>query len=287
MGQGIDQGHRDVTNSPGPDPSGWAGRLTTACPRRHFGGPYLPVVLSSAMALLIYPSAEANGADTVVYRNDFDAKPGSSFPEWSSSRITHSSRTRPPKSGSLEPQPVTNVESPKGKRRFLGEFGGPRIDPTARTGVRQTVRLKLDKLPAHSEVTVSFDLLILRSWDGSSPQYGPDRFSLKVEGGPTLLDTTFSNNPKLDSDKSFQDYPRRGSLPQSGAATVKTLGYGYFGDSVYHMSFTFPHATDSLTLEFASDLFEGKGTEDESWGLDDVKVSVNVGEGPKRTSAGQ
>jgi hypothetical protein len=27
-------------------------------------------------------------------------------------------------------------------------------------------------------------------------------------------------------------------------------------------------------LEFSSDLFEGKGTEDEAWGLDDVKVTV-------------
>jgi hypothetical protein len=113
----------------------------------------------------------------VVYRNDFDARPGASFPEWSSSRITYSSRTRPPRSATLAPQAVTNVESPKGRGRFLGEFGGPRVDPTARTQIRQALR---------------------------------------------------------------------------------------------------------LGLEFASDLFEGKGTDDESWGLDNVRVSI--GEGKRNTA---
>jgi LmbE family N-acetylglucosaminyl deacetylase len=233
-----------------------------------------------AVVALAFGVRTADGADTIVYANDFNAKPGSTFPGWSTSPITSTSRTRPPSSGELGPQAVTNVESPRGRRRFLGEFGGPRVDPTARTAVRQTVRLELHDLPAHAEATVSFDLLVLKSWDGSSPQYGPDRWSLKVVGGPTLLDTTFSNNPKLDTDKSFQDYPRRGSPPQSGAAAVKTLGYGFFGDSVYHLTFTFPHTAGSMTLEFASDLFEGKGTEDESWGLDDVTVKVSPGKGP-------
>jgi hypothetical protein len=136
-------------------------------------------------------------------------------------------------------------------------------------------------------VTASFDLLVLKSWDGSSPQYGPDRWSLRVEGGPTLLDTTFSNNPKLDTDKSFQDYPRPGSPPQAGAAAVKALGYGFFGDSTYHLTFRFPHTADSLALEFASDLFEGKGTGDESWGLDDVRVSVDAGESPGPAGRGR
>jgi hypothetical protein len=125
-------------------------------------------------------------------------------------------------------------------------------------------------------VTVRFELLILKSWDGNSPQYGPDRLSVRVAGGPTLLDTTFSNNPKVETDRSFQDYPRPQSPPQTGAASVKTLGYDFFGDSTYRLHLTFPHAADSLTLEFSSDLFEGKGTDDEAWGLDDVTISIDA-----------
>ena len=55
---------------------------------------------------------------------------------------------------------------------------------------------------------------------------------------------------------------------------MRTLGYTFFGDSIYHLSFTFPHSADLLSSDFASDLFEGKGTKDESWGLDNVTVRV-------------
>jgi hypothetical protein len=233
-----------------------------------------------ATMFLTSSSPDAFGADQVIYVNGFEAKPGSAFPEWSSSKVTYNSDLLPPWSGSVDAPAVTNAESPNRKRRFLGEFGGPRLDRTARTRVRQTIRLKLDKLPRHTKATVRFDLLILKSWDGSSPQYGPDRWALKVVGGPTLLETTFSNNPKVTTDKSFQDYPKPLSRPQQGAAAVQALGYKFFGDSTYKLSFTFPHAAESLVLEFSSDLYEGKGAEDESWGLDDVTVSVEDEGGP-------
>jgi hypothetical protein len=229
------------------------------------------VVLAATLA--------AHSAETVVYREDFNANPGAAFPAWSSMLITYESRVDPANRGMVHPPAITNVESPRGGRRFLGEFGGPRLDPTARTRVRQAVRLKLEKLPPHTRVTVRFDLLVLKSWDGSSPRYGPDRWSVRVVDGPTLLDTTFSNNPKLDTDQSFQDYPTKRSRPHAGASAGGTLGYTFFGDSTYHLEFTVPHAADALTLEFAGDLFEGKGTDDESWGLDDVQVSVGVADG--------
>jgi hypothetical protein len=63
---------------------------------------------------------------------------------------------------------------------------------------------------------------------------------------------------------------------------VNTLGYDFFGDSTYHLEFRFPHAADSLELEFASDLFEGKGNGDESWGLDHLRVTVSSEPAPSR-----
>jgi hypothetical protein len=100
-------------------------------------------------------------------------------------------------------------------------------------------------------LTLSFDLYILKSWDGNSPTYGPDRWSVAVEGGPTLLATTFSNNFKTATDSSFQDYPVANSAPQTGAAAVNVLGYGFwFGDAVYHFSFTFAHTGGSAGIVF-------------------------------------
>ena len=129
---------------------------------------------------------------------------------------------------------------------------------------------------------MAFDLYVLKSWDGNSRPYGPDRFMVRVAGGPVLLDTTFSNNPKVREDGSYQSYPgssgeAASNLPQTGAHAIGILGYSnFFKDSVYHVSFAFPHTESTLTLEFSSSLFEGKGTADESWGLDNVVVSADV-----------
>jgi hypothetical protein len=247
---------------------------TSVSPDQRTTHPPTYILLLSLLSTLAAIPTWAEGPDTVVYKNNFDMKPGSSFPGWSSSRITFSSRFQPPGNGFLRAPKVSNVESPNGRRRFLGDFGGPRIDPTARTRVQQTIKLSLDKLASHSEMTVAFDLLILRSWDGNSPQYGPDRWRLSVADGPTLLDATFSNNPKLETDKSFQDYPRPHSRPHTAATAVDSLGYDFFGDSTYHFEFTFPHEKNAVVLEFSSDLFEGKGAGDEGWGLDNVRVVV-------------
>jgi hypothetical protein len=123
---------------------------------------------------------------------------------------------------------------------------------------------------------LEFDLYILKSWDGNNPNYGPDRWSLRVRRGPTLLDTTFSNNfKKGDYDLSLQDYPTPGSAPQSGREALNTMGYKFFGDSIYHLTFRFAHTGETLLLDFSSSLFEGKGTADESWGLDNVRVSAD------------
>ncbi len=208
--------------------------------------------------------------ETVVYAEGFEAPVGSSFPEWTAMGHDYTSDEM---HGSGV-QPVTNVAAPNGER-FLGEFGGPQI-VSGRPFVRVTdgVKLTLDHLPPHASATLSFDLLILKSWDGNSPQYGPDRFQLRVAGGATLLDTSFSNNKKTATEGSFQDYPTPGSAPQTGAAAVDRLGYRFFGDSIYPLRFTFPHAAETLVLEFTSDMYEGKGTEDESWGLDNLRVSV-------------
>jgi hypothetical protein len=240
---------------------------------------YPSAIKSATFSVMLIFLAGRCSAD-VAYSNNFNAAPGSSFPEWTSSSITYVSSASPPGSGTLAPQTMTNVQSPNGAQRFLGEFGGPQIgqpnDPGYNhTRVDQTITLTLSGLPAHRSAEVKFDLYVLKSWDGNSAAYGPDRWSLSVAGGPTLLDTTFSNNPKTSTDGSFQNYPVVNSDPWTGAAAVGTLGYdSFFKDSIYHFDYTFDHSDSTLTLNFHSSLFEGKGTADESWGLDNVQVNV-------------
>jgi len=242
------------------------------------------VSLQGAILLLgIAVGAGGIRADVLVYDNDFNFQAGSTFSEWLSSPITYFNTSTPKDGTQIDAPAVTNVESPNGKEHYLGPFGGPRLaDDTKdfnRTRVEQTISLKLARLPEHKSITVAFDLYILNSWDGNNANYGPDRWKLAVADGPTLLETTFSNNPKTGAyDLSNQDFPRKNSKFQMNAAAVNTLGSKFFGDAIYSLKYTFNHSADELELRFSSDLFEGKGTDDEGWRLDNVQVTANENE---------
>lgn len=67
----------------------------------------------------------------------------------------------------------------------------------------------------------------------------------------------------------------------TGAAEVNTLGYKFYRgsyqlleamDSVYRFEFTVPHIDDSVQFDFRS--FGLQGLKDESWGLDNVRVTA-------------
>ena len=180
----------------------------------------------------------------LVYSNDFEGGVGA---EWSS---------------------AMTETTPVGSRGFLGQFDN------------STITLTL-ALPTHTRVRVSFDLYILQSWDGNDTEFGPDIWELTVEGGPTLIHTTFTNAfaSELLFRQAYPDAFPGGDHPGlTGAAESDTLGYenvaGYDGasDSVYALSFTFLHSGSPLILHFAGSGLEGIG--DESWGLDNVRIDV-------------
>lgn len=136
--------------------------------------------------------------------------------------------------------------TPAGQRRFLGQFGN------------ETVTLALQNLPNHAQVRVSFNLMIIRSWDGVDSSYGPDLWALSVRSGPGLIRTTFDNNyftPQVNTHRQSypREYPDGSSMPQTEATETNTLGY-YQGDAkcdaVYRLTFTFDHSDPTLTLDF-------------------------------------
>jgi hypothetical protein len=102
------------------------------------------------------------GAQTaaVIYSNDFESVAG---PEWS-----------------VQTKSVTPLEG----RKFLGEFGN------------ETVSVTLTNLPAHTNLHVSFDLILLRSWDGNGATGGPEVFDFRLAGSSTaLLHRNFRTTP--------------------------------------------------------------------------------------------
>ncbi len=191
-----------------------------------------------------------------VYFNDFESAAGT---EWSR-------RTRD--------------LTPVGARRFLGQFGN------------QTVRLTLNDLPNHNQVGISFDLFIIRTWDGYAtghPEWGPEKWQLDITDGPVLINTNFSTSDGRFGILVFnQAYPGafgQGNYPpHTGASEINSLGYTfYIGEpvnrlmefsSVYHLSFAFPHTGNQIQFNFTGSGLQGLN--DESWGLDNVSVTCDI-----------
>lgn len=205
-----------------------------------------------------------------VYKSDFNSAGQRIEPAW----------TTLPTPGA-ENAPLRISSTPRGNQRFLGEFGS------------QAVRLKLENLPSHHEMAVTFDLYIIRSWDGSDSNYGPDIWSLGLVGGPELLRTTFANtNSARSADKPLDhyknlktqaypgEYPLAHNQLCTSAARINSLGYRstLFGkycdmDAVYKIKYTFPHTAADAVLNFQAQGLESLANE--SWGLANIEVSVD------------
>ncbi len=172
--------------------------------------------------------------------------------------------------------------TPLGQRGFLGPFADA-----------DAVQLELSDLPSHTQVTVSFDLFVIGSWDGNDLTEGDDRWKFDAAGVGTLLDTTFSNVSNYLGNTYNQSYPDMtgggNHPPRTGSSEVNTLGYDAADparlpgdsqfvamDAVYRLSFTFAHATTDLTLDFVALLEDQLGDDFEEWGLDNIVVSVPI-----------
>lgn len=188
-----------------------------------------------------------------LYYNDFETSAGT---EWSAQTLD-----------------VT----PIGARQFLGQFGN------------ESVTLHLKNLPPHRSVRISFELFVIRSWDGSNrfgSNEGPDLWELILDDSRTLIRTSFDNHtPPLYAAPERQTFPAaygQGWHPaQSGAAEKNTLGYyedidsELPSDSVYAMTVDCVHDSCDLSLTF-SGLCQPMPAHllDESWGLDNVVIEL-------------
>ena len=153
----------------------------------------------------------------------------------------------------------TNIDATPSGRKFLGQFAD------------DSVTLTLTGLPAHLSVSVSFDLYLIESTGENEEHF----FELSIDGGPVLMTTSFDHNPA--STQAYPDnYPGGGYPGQTGAAEVDTLGYIPNGDMVYsfpdpNRSFTFTHTNSTVVVRFS-----GSGSAGQSWGLDNVCITLGL-----------
>jgi hypothetical protein len=190
--------------------------------------------------------------------------------------------------------------APNGKTKFLGQFW------------TEAVQMKLNDLPSHKNVAVSFDLYVINTWQGLDPKdaSGPDEWGLlqgelnpsslelgkrasppfNVLLGSALVYTTFSNvepfrqnyacgNVRFVSPTCYSGDEQA----TFGAAALNSLGYNTFPtlpvkDAVYRIRLAFAHDKSDLILTFFGNLKEGlapnKNIGNEGWGLDNVRIDV-------------
>lgn len=196
-----------------------------------------------------------------IYTNNFDtASPGPAF--WSAYPIT---------------------TSPNGTQTFLGEFSNgdirftyPDTEPTG-----------------HHMIKVSFDLYIIRSWDGNKTRnnagqlVGEDRWQFRLlnaadQVSRTYVDTTFTNYVEPRFKLFRQSYP--GSFPgnpltsdnlgKTGSVMQNSMGYQFVGprDSTYHFVYYIPHTDQTVKLSFNALGLQVVG--DESWGIDNFELRL-------------
>jgi hypothetical protein len=165
----------------------------------------------------------------------------------------------------LEWSPALTSTTPSG-RVFLGEFGN------------DEVTLALVCLPPHQWISLAVDVYVIRSWDGNQATrggpVGPDIWRLKEMDGPAEWRTNFTNWD--DFRQAYPGvYPGGDYAAHTGARERDTLGYRLAGepmDAVYRLEGTIPHTGPSLAVSFAA--LGLQALADESWGLDNVQVSV-------------
>lgn len=127
--------------------------------------------------------------------------------------------------------------------------------------------LTLAGLPAHTQLTLSFDLYLFQTWDGNNTTYGPDYFSISSSAAPIAGSWTFTNH-QLQGQSYPQATPTEnyGGLGNPGATYVYR-GLGPTGD---HSFWTAAHTDGGFSVTFAGPTTQN----DEWWGIDNVSVTV-------------
>ncbi len=147
--------------------------------------------------------------------------------------------------------------------------------------------LKLDDLPEHEYVEVSFDLLIHDSWDGNNTGVdGPDFWKMTVDG-QHYLTTTFVNRPCGGYDCYSQSYPNEYPFNNYARTTADpgelkgacVLGNEPQGSARYRFKRLIKHTAETFSMACHDELkqlnaapdFQGC---DESWSVDNMVIKV-------------
>jgi hypothetical protein len=113
-----------------------------------------------------------------------------------------------------------------------------------------------------------FDLFTIDSWDGLSPTNGPDRFQV-------LVNNTMLFNHAIAADQSMPSWT---TYPEAPTVNWTHLGFNSaWRDAIFRnvtIDFTLPENTTAVAIRWQSSGL--LNLNDESWGIDNVRLSYSV-----------
>jgi hypothetical protein len=153
-------------------------------------------------------------------------------------------------------------------------FGGSFIRNTTSGGTAGASTFTIQNIPPHGTVSISFLFAAIDSWDGTAfppaPAQAPDYFIVRANG-TVIFQQTFTNLTNLGSVQSY-DGPALAREQQLGFEQGPNRA-----DSAYLIVVGMLDMSHDLTIDFyagGSGWMGGGSATDESWGLDNIRVSV-------------
>ena len=121
---------------------------------------------------------------------------------------------------------------------------------------------------AEGDYCLDLDAYIIDSWE-SSPDFGGDDTFRVTIGGTSAFDHTMN---RQCGEGEFATY-----LPPEGTCDYGEWGFERWSDGIFQLAFDFDHPGGETTIQF-----EGaglQGLDDESWGVDNVRIRNGPCEG--------
>jgi hypothetical protein len=174
------------------------------------------------------------------------------------------------------PHSIVGVEGYAGIGHSGNQFSGNFLRNST---LGQPSRLTLTNLPAHTHVNIGFLLAVIDSWDGSDLNFSPDFLTITVDG-QVAFSETFTNIPNFAA-----TYPNSATSPLTVLSRNQQRGFNtdpvFFLDSAYDMNFesslqNIPHTSSSLVIEWFAGGAGWEGGTNESWAIDNLKVTVSA-----------
>lgn len=166
---------------------------------------------------------------------------------------------------------ATSVQGFNGLGAAGNQFSGSLIYNDSFGNPAQATTLTLTNLPAHTQITIGFLLAVIDSWDSDDGSPSPDLFNVHLDG-VQVFQATFANQ----SGSTNYAPPAGGDI-----GGLAQRGFSNFNDRAYDLSLesalqNIPHTASTATITFFASGAGWQGSSDESFGIDNLRVSVAI-----------